>query len=168
MNGSAPSRTSAVVEATGSEPLTYRALGELSDRLRDWLVAMGVERGDRVGIYLRKSADAVAAIFGALKAGAAYLRRPYGSHFAQRVHPRQLRRQSRSRGAENPSGLSRGDGKARLAANTRRLGRGGRREALKRALDTRCRGRDSSDSLDRFGAGRSCLYSIHLRLDRYP
>jgi amino acid adenylation domain-containing protein len=63
----------AVVEDRGSRSLTYRALGELSDRLRDRLIAMGVERGDRVGIYLRKSADAVGAIFGVLKAGAAYV-----------------------------------------------------------------------------------------------
>jgi amino acid adenylation domain-containing protein len=34
---------------------------------------MGVRPGDRVGIYLRKSIDAVAAIFGILKAGAAYV-----------------------------------------------------------------------------------------------
>ena len=34
---------------------------------------MGVHPGDRVGIYVRKSIDAVAAIFGILKAGAAYV-----------------------------------------------------------------------------------------------
>ena len=45
----------------------------MSDRLRDRLRAMGVRPGDRVGIYLRKSIDAVAAIFGILKAGAAYV-----------------------------------------------------------------------------------------------
>jgi amino acid adenylation domain-containing protein len=63
----------AVVEGTGSQSLTYGAMGTLSDRLRDRLFAMGVERGDRIGLYLRKSADAVAAIFGVLKAGAAYV-----------------------------------------------------------------------------------------------
>jgi amino acid adenylation domain-containing protein len=34
---------------------------------------LGVRRGDRVGIYLQKSIDAVASIFGILKAGAAYV-----------------------------------------------------------------------------------------------
>jgi acyl-CoA synthetase (AMP-forming)/AMP-acid ligase II len=34
---------------------------------------MGVRPGDRVGIYLRKSIDAVAALYAALEAGAAYV-----------------------------------------------------------------------------------------------
>ena len=34
---------------------------------------MGVGPGDRVGICMRKSADAVASIFGIMKAGAAYV-----------------------------------------------------------------------------------------------
>lgn len=62
----------AVVEAGGAA-LDYATLGRLSDRLRDRLVAENIRRGDRVGIYLRKSADAVAAMFGILKAGAAYV-----------------------------------------------------------------------------------------------
>lgn len=53
--------------------ITYRELAALSDRVRDRLIAMGVRRGDRVGIYVRKSIDAVAAQFGAMKAGAAYV-----------------------------------------------------------------------------------------------
>jgi amino acid adenylation domain-containing protein len=53
--------------------IAYADLAALSDRLRDRLRAMGVRRGDRVGIYLRKSIDAVAAIYGILKAGAAYV-----------------------------------------------------------------------------------------------
>src|SRR5688572_5248141 len=54
--------------------ISYRDLATLSDRVRDRLVALGVRRGDRVGIYVRKSIDAVAAQFGARKAGAAYVR----------------------------------------------------------------------------------------------
>ncbi len=61
------------VREPGGVAITYRELGELSDRLRDRLIALGVEPGDRVGIYLRKSINTVASIFGALKAGAAYV-----------------------------------------------------------------------------------------------
>lgn len=62
----------AVVEP-GEGTITYAGLDQLSDRVRDWLVASGVQPGDRVGLYLRKSIDAVAAIYGTLKAGAAYV-----------------------------------------------------------------------------------------------
>jgi amino acid adenylation domain-containing protein len=63
----------AIVEGSTAKSLSYGDIGELTDRLRDRLLAMGIEPGDRVGIYLRKSADAVGAIFGILKAGAAYV-----------------------------------------------------------------------------------------------
>jgi len=53
--------------------ITYRELGHLSDRVRDRLYSLGVRRGDRVGICLRKSADTVAVIYGILKTGAAYV-----------------------------------------------------------------------------------------------
>ncbi len=53
--------------------VTYGELDMLSDRVRDRLAALGVVKGDRVGLYMRKSIDTLAAIFGALKAGAAYV-----------------------------------------------------------------------------------------------
>ena len=53
--------------------MTYQDLATLSNRLRDRLRHAGVRRGDRVGIYMRKSIDTVASIFGVLKAGAAYV-----------------------------------------------------------------------------------------------
>jgi len=53
--------------------ITYQQLGALSDRVRDRLVASGVRREDRVGIYVRKSIDAVAALMAAMKTGAAYV-----------------------------------------------------------------------------------------------
>jgi len=62
----------AVVEP-GHGSLTYGELDALSDRVRDRLAALGVRRGDRVGIYMRKSIDTLAAIYGILKAGAAYV-----------------------------------------------------------------------------------------------
>ena len=64
----------AVEEASSAElALSYRQLDALSDRVRDYLVAAGVRRGDRVGVYAQKSIDAYAAILGAMKAGAAYV-----------------------------------------------------------------------------------------------
>jgi len=62
----------AVWEDTGPA-MTYRELDVLSNRLRDRLAANGISRGDRVGICVRKSIDSVAAIFGILKSGAAYV-----------------------------------------------------------------------------------------------
>ncbi|MEM7112077.1 MAG: amino acid adenylation domain-containing protein [Chloroflexota bacterium] len=53
--------------------LTYTQLDEQSNQLAGTLLQAGVERGDRVGIYLDKSLPAVVAIFGILKAGAAYV-----------------------------------------------------------------------------------------------
>lgn len=68
---SCPSRT-AVIEAGGGS-IDYASLGQLAGRVRDRLVALGVRPGDRVGIYLRKSIDGVASIFGILQAGSAYV-----------------------------------------------------------------------------------------------
>lgn len=61
------------VEETEDGAITYHDLNQLSDRLRDHLTQTGIRPGDRVGIYLHKSIDSVASIFGILKAGAAYV-----------------------------------------------------------------------------------------------
>src|SRR5215204_3845896 len=61
------------VEETDDSAITYQDLEQLSNQRRDRLTQRGVRPGDRVGIYLRKSIDAVASIFGILKAGAAYV-----------------------------------------------------------------------------------------------
>ena len=55
------------------DSITYRELDALSSRVAGALRAGGVERGDRVGVHMAKSIEAVVAIFGALKAGAAYV-----------------------------------------------------------------------------------------------
>ncbi len=61
------------VEDPGVGAITYAGLDALSDRMRDRLRHAGVRPGDRVGICLRKSIDAVAAIFGIMKCGAAHV-----------------------------------------------------------------------------------------------
>lgn len=61
----------AVIYKTHS--ITYQELDVVSNQLAHVLRSTGIERGDRVGIYLNKSIEAVAAIFGILKAGAAYV-----------------------------------------------------------------------------------------------
>ena len=62
----------AIVEP-GESSATYRELARLSDRVRDRLRARGVRAGDRIGVFMRKSIDAVATIYGILKVGAAYV-----------------------------------------------------------------------------------------------
>ncbi|HWQ03276.1 MAG TPA: amino acid adenylation domain-containing protein [Candidatus Nitrosotenuis sp.] len=66
-----PERT-AVVDPDGGS-LTYAQLDERADRVAGFLAARGVQPGDRVGIVQPKSVDTVAALFGIMKAGAAYV-----------------------------------------------------------------------------------------------
>jgi len=61
------------VEETDGASISYKELANLSDRMRDRLRHIGVKPNDRVGMCLRKSADAVALLFGIMKAGAAYV-----------------------------------------------------------------------------------------------
>ena len=62
----------AVVDPAGWS-LTYRELDRESSALASHLAAHGVTHGDRVGVVLPKSATGVAAFFGIMKAGAAYV-----------------------------------------------------------------------------------------------
>lgn len=55
------------------QALTYGELDRLSNQIAQALLANGVERGDRVGLYLHKSPSAIAAIFGIMKSGACYV-----------------------------------------------------------------------------------------------
>jgi amino acid adenylation domain-containing protein len=59
--------------AAGERLLTYAELDRLSNQVARALLARGVAPGDRVGILAPKSAAAVVAVFGALKAGACYV-----------------------------------------------------------------------------------------------
>jgi amino acid adenylation domain-containing protein len=62
----------AAVEADGMA-LTYRELEEQASRIAGLLVDQGVRPGDRVGLVLPKSTAALIALFGAMKARAAYV-----------------------------------------------------------------------------------------------
>jgi amino acid adenylation domain-containing protein len=61
------------VEFSGGGSISYSELDSLSNRVRDLLVNLGVQRGDRVGFLLHKSIDSVATLLGILKCGAAYV-----------------------------------------------------------------------------------------------
>ena len=53
--------------------LTYRELEERSNQLAHLLRERGIQKGDRVGLYFPKSVESLVAMFGILKAGAAYV-----------------------------------------------------------------------------------------------
>jgi amino acid adenylation domain-containing protein len=59
--------------AVGERRLSYGELDRLSNQVARALLAQGVAPGDRVGILAPKSAAAVVAVYGALKAGACYV-----------------------------------------------------------------------------------------------
>jgi len=70
---SAEARGPAIAVEEADAKITYRGLADLAALLRRHLIWLGVKPGDRVGICLQKSIDAIAAIFGVLEAGAAYV-----------------------------------------------------------------------------------------------
>jgi amino acid adenylation domain-containing protein len=53
--------------------ITYRELETISNQLAWVLKSSGIEKGNRVGICLKKSIEEIIAIYGILKAGAAYV-----------------------------------------------------------------------------------------------
>ncbi|HWS66410.1 MAG TPA: non-ribosomal peptide synthetase [Steroidobacteraceae bacterium] len=58
---------------SGDRSLTFAELDARSTRIAGYLQHHGVRRGDRVGVFSQRSIDAVAALLGILKAGAAYV-----------------------------------------------------------------------------------------------
>jgi amino acid adenylation domain-containing protein len=58
---------------SGDRSLTFAELDERSTRIAGFLQRHGVRRGDRVGLFSQRSIDAVVALLGILKAGAAYV-----------------------------------------------------------------------------------------------
>lgn len=65
-----PARAALVI---GERTVAYRELDELASRVAGALRAAGVRRGDRVVLAAPKSLGTVAAIYGTLRAGAAYV-----------------------------------------------------------------------------------------------
>ncbi|OJW23014.1 MAG: D-alanine--poly(phosphoribitol) ligase [Planctomycetales bacterium 71-10] len=61
------------VEDGRGRALTYAETARIADRVAARLARWGVDRGDRVGLWLPKSPEGVAAIHGVLRAGAAYV-----------------------------------------------------------------------------------------------
>ncbi|QRY54625.1 amino acid adenylation domain-containing protein [Mycolicibacterium septicum] len=71
--GQAVRAPDAVAVRFGDRSLTYRELDETSNRLAHLLVGIGAGPGRCVGLLTGRSADAIVAILGVLKSGAAYL-----------------------------------------------------------------------------------------------
>src|SRR6476619_5646635 len=96
------------VEDERGRILTYAALARAADRLATRLARWGVGRGDRVGLFLPKRIEAVAAIHGVLRAGAAYVPVDPAGPFAEAG-----RRRGLGRAGPGRRGLGRGDGRRR-------------------------------------------------------
>ncbi|MBC8003671.1 MAG: AMP-binding protein [Opitutaceae bacterium] len=65
-----PAKTALVCDG---RRFTYHELDLMANRCADALRSLGVQRGDRVGIYLPNSLEIIVGIFGALKAGAVFV-----------------------------------------------------------------------------------------------
>ena len=64
---------SVVAIRAGQQDISYAALDQRADGLAQRLAALGVRKGEPVGLLLPRGIDAVAAMLGILKAGGAYL-----------------------------------------------------------------------------------------------
>jgi len=73
LEASAQRTPDAVALVDRGRQLTYGELDRRANRLARLLIELGVRRNDRVAMYLDKSLESVLAIYGILKAGAAYV-----------------------------------------------------------------------------------------------
>jgi amino acid adenylation domain-containing protein len=55
------------------QSITYADLERESNKLANGLAGIGIEKGERVGIYMDRGIDSIVSVFGILKAGAAYV-----------------------------------------------------------------------------------------------
>ena len=60
------------VIVAGDRRVSYGELDRLADGVAGGLIASGVERGDRVGVFLPNTVEGAASIYGVLRAGAAF------------------------------------------------------------------------------------------------
>ncbi|NML25448.1 acyl-CoA ligase (AMP-forming), exosortase A system-associated [Zoogloea dura] len=70
---SAERRPDAIALGDGKAELSYAVLAERCQAFANGLLALGVERGDRIGIYLDKRFETVIGSFGSAAAGAAFV-----------------------------------------------------------------------------------------------
>jgi amino acid adenylation domain-containing protein len=68
-----PDRPAVVGGPSTAQRLTYGELDALSNRLASQLRSLGLERGDRVALFMRKSPAAIAALLGIYKADCVYV-----------------------------------------------------------------------------------------------
>ena len=73
LHASAAKRPDAPAVVDGERSISYGDLDTLAGRLATVLGELGVRRGDRVALYLDKSLEAIAGIYGVMRAGAAYI-----------------------------------------------------------------------------------------------
>ena len=73
LRNSAHARPDKVALVKGERRLTYAEVEAMSNRLANGLKECGVNRGDRVAIYLGNSPEAVISIFGISKADAGFV-----------------------------------------------------------------------------------------------
>jgi amino acid adenylation domain-containing protein len=73
LEASAARSPDATAVVDGERKLTYGELDAEANRVANLLTELGVERNERVAMYLDKSLESVVAIYGILKAGAAYV-----------------------------------------------------------------------------------------------
>ncbi len=73
LEASCESDPTRVAVVDGERRYTYEELDGDANRVAHLLIEAGVRPGDRVGLYLDKSLEAVVAIYGILKAGAVYV-----------------------------------------------------------------------------------------------
>jgi amino acid adenylation domain-containing protein len=72
--GRAPDSLAIIEGARGPDgTLSYGALDAMANRFANAFLAAGVEPGDRVGVHLPRSGRAIAAMLGAVRAGAVYV-----------------------------------------------------------------------------------------------
>ncbi len=68
-----PQAIAAVSGAEGAEEVTFAELARRADGIRRRLLGLGARPGDRVGLFLERSVDALAGLLGAYQAGCAFV-----------------------------------------------------------------------------------------------